>query len=114
MSRSSRPGARHRPASTASPGDAYAFGDVRVDLRAAVVTRLGIRVELSAREFYLLRHFIGHRGLVCSRGDLLNEVWGHDGRPTTRTVDVHVAGLRKKIEPNPKVPQFIVTLYGLG
>lgn len=87
---------------------------MRVDFRAAEVTRLGAPVDLSAKEFHLLRHFIEHRGLVRSRDDLLNEVWGYDAMPTTRTVDVHVAGLRKKIEPNPKAPQFIVTLHGLG
>jgi two-component system, OmpR family, alkaline phosphatase synthesis response regulator PhoP len=104
---------RNRPAS-APAGDAFAFGDVRVDFRAAEVTRLGVPVELSAKEFHLLRHFIEHRGLVRSRDDLLNEVWGYDAMPTTRTVDVHVAGLRKKIEPNPKAPQFLLTLHGLG
>jgi two-component system alkaline phosphatase synthesis response regulator PhoP len=104
---------RHRPRA-APPGEAYAFGDVRVDFRAAEVTRLGVPVELSAKEFHLLRHFIEHRGLVRSRDDLLNEVWGYDAMPTTRTVDVHVAGLRKKIEPNPKAPQFLLTLHGLG
>jgi two-component system, OmpR family, alkaline phosphatase synthesis response regulator PhoP len=103
---------RNRPAAAA--GDAYAFGDVRVDFRSAEVTRLGAPVELSAKEFHLLRHFIAHRGLVRSRDDLLNEVWGYDAMPTTRTVDVHVAGLRKKLEANPKAPQFILTLHGLG
>ena len=87
---------------------------MRVDFRAAEVTRLGAPVELSAKEFHLLRHFIAHRGLVRSRDDLLNEVWGYDAMPTTRTVDVHVAGLRKKLEANPKAPQFILTLHGLG
>jgi two-component system, OmpR family, alkaline phosphatase synthesis response regulator PhoP len=103
---------RNRPAAAAD--DAYAFGDVRVDFRAAEVTRLGQPVELSAKEFHLLRHFIAHRGLVRSRDDLLNDVWGYDAMPTTRTVDVHVAGLRKKLEPNPRAPQFILTLHGLG
>jgi two-component system, OmpR family, alkaline phosphatase synthesis response regulator PhoP len=104
---------RNRPAA-APAGDSFAFGDVRVDFRAAEVTRLGTPVELSAKEFHLLRHFIAHRGLVRSRDDLLNEVWGYDAMPTTRTVDVHVAGLRKKLEANPKAPQFILTLHGLG
>ena len=61
-----------------------------------------------------LRHFVETRGKIQSRDDLLNAVWGYDAMPTTRTVDVHVAGLRKKLEPNPRVPQFILTLHGLG
>ncbi|MET0553174.1 MAG: response regulator transcription factor [Vicinamibacteria bacterium] len=104
---------RNRPAA-APAGEAFAFGDVRVDFRAAEVTRQGEPVELSAKEFHLLRHFIEHRGLVRSRDDLLNDVWGYDAMPTTRTVDVHVAGLRKKLEPNPRAPQFILTLHGMG
>ena len=61
------------------------------------------RVDLSAREFKLLRHFIEHRGATLSRDELLSDVWGYDEMPLTRTVDVHVAGLRQKIEANPKV-----------
>ena len=77
------------------------------------VTRGGEPVELSAREFKLLRHFIEHRGATLSRDALLAEVWGYDEMPLTRTVDVHVAGLRQKID-NPKSPEFIVTVHGLG
>jgi two-component system, OmpR family, alkaline phosphatase synthesis response regulator PhoP len=104
---------RQAPAASA-PHEAYAFGAVRVDFRSAEVTREGRPVELSAKEFHLLRHFIEHRGLIRSRDDLLNDVWGYDAMPTTRTVDVHVAGLRKKLEANPRTPQFILTLHGLG
>ena len=94
--------------------DAYRFGNVHVDFASAVATRDGVPVELSAKEFQLLRHFVETRGKIQSRDDLLNAVWGYDAMPTTRTVDVHVAGLRKKLEPNPRVPQFILTLHGLG
>ena len=71
-------------------------------------------VDLSAREYQLLRYFIEHRGEVISRDELLNEVWGYNAMPSTRTVDVHVAWLRQKIEPNPRHPQFILTVHGLG
>jgi two-component system alkaline phosphatase synthesis response regulator PhoP len=92
----------------------YRFGDVTVDFRKTEVTRRGELVDLSAREFKLLRHFIEHRGSTLSRDELLARVWGYDEMPLTRTVDVHVAGLRQKIEANPKVPEFILTVHGLG
>jgi two-component system alkaline phosphatase synthesis response regulator PhoP len=95
-------------------GDIYRFGDVVVDFRKAEVTRSGEQMELSAREYKLLRHFITHRGSTLSRDALLSDVWGYDEMPLTRTVDVHVAGLRQKIEPNPKAPEFILTIHGLG
>ncbi len=78
------------------------------------VARAGVPVDLSAREFKLLRHFIAHRGATLSRDELLADVWGYDEMPLTRTVDVHVAGLRQKIESNPKAPEYILTVHGLG
>ena len=66
-------------------------------------------LELSAREFQLLKYFIEHRGATLTREELLNEVWGYNSMPSTRTVDVHVAWLRQKIEPNPRHPQYILT-----
>ena len=105
---------RRRGSGAQSGGETYRFGDVLVDFRRAEVTRAGERVDLSAREFKLLRHFIAHRGATLSRDELLSEVWGYDEMPLTRTVDVHVAGLRQKIESNSKVPEFIVTVHGLG
>ena len=92
----------------------YAFGDVRIDFRGAEVQRGGVPLELSALEFKLLRYFIEHRGALVSRSELLEKVWGYDALPQTRTVDVHVASLRQKIEPNPGHPQFIVTVHRLG
>ena len=70
--------------------------------------------DLSAREFKLLRHFIAHRGATLSREALLADVWGYDETPLTRTVDVHVAGLRQKIESNPRSPEYLLTVHGLG
>ena len=92
----------------------YAFGDISVDFRKAEVTRAGDAIELSAREFQLLRYFVEHRGATLSRDELLNEVWGYHAMPSTRTVDVHVAWLRQKIEPNPRHPQYVLTVHGLG
>jgi two-component system, OmpR family, alkaline phosphatase synthesis response regulator PhoP len=96
------------------PAEAYQFGDIRVDFRKAEVVKDGGVLELSAREFQLLRYLIEHRGTTVTREALLNEVWGYNAMPSTRTVDVHVAWLRQKVEPNPRHPQFIVTIHGLG
>jgi two-component system alkaline phosphatase synthesis response regulator PhoP len=94
--------------------ETYRFGGIRVDLRRAEVYREEKLLDLSAREFKLLRHFIEHRGATISRDELLDEVWGYASTPSTRTVDVHVAWLRQKLEPNPRHPQFILTVHGLG
>jgi two-component system alkaline phosphatase synthesis response regulator PhoP len=93
---------------------AYRFGDVEVDFFRTEVKRAGAPVELSAKEFQLLRYFIGRRGVVLSRDELLDEVWGYDAMPCTRTVDVHVSCLRQKLEPDPAHPRFIVTAHRLG
>jgi len=95
-------------------GAVYSFGPVRVDFKSAEVTRDGQPVVLSAREFQLLRYLIENRGRVVSREELLKEVWGYHALPSTRTVDVHMAWLRQKLEANPKHPEFILTLRGLG
>ncbi len=104
-----------RRATGPQPGsDSYRFGDVVVDFRRMEVTRAGQPVDLSAREFKLLKHFVAHRGETLSRDTLLADVWGYGEMPLTRTVDVHVAGLRQKLEANPKSPEYIVTIHGLG
>ena len=87
---------------------------MQVNFKSGEVVRDGNPVALSAREFHLLRYLIDHRGAVVSREELLTEVWGYDAMPETRTVDVHMAWLRQKLEPNPKHPEFILTLRGLG
>ncbi len=96
------------------PVDGYQFGDVRIDFRRAEVTKAGAPLELSAREFQLLKYFIEHRGATLTREELLNEVWGYNAMPSTRTVDVHVAWLRQKIEPNSRHPQYVLTVHGMG
>ena len=92
----------------------YQFGDIAVDVRRAEVSLKGQLLDLSAKEFHLLKYFIEHRGATVSRDELLQEVWGYNATPSTRTVDVHVAWLRQKLEPNPRMPQYILTVHGLG
>jgi two-component system alkaline phosphatase synthesis response regulator PhoP len=92
----------------------YQFGDITVNFRKAEVTKAGVALDLSAREFLLLKYFIEHREATLSRDELLNEVWGYNQMPSTRTVDVHVAWLRAKIEPNIKHPQYVLTIHGMG
>ena len=92
----------------------YSFGEITIDFRKAVITKAGRELEVSAREFLLLKYFVENRETTLSREVLLNDVWGYQSMPNTRTVDVHVAWLRQKIEPNAKTPQYIVTAHGLG
>jgi len=107
--------AQLRRAKAVAPGThQYQFGDVTVDVRKAEVTRAGKVIDLSAREFLLLKYFLEHREAALTREELLNEVWGYHSMPSTRTVDVHVAWLRQKIEPNVRHPQYIVTVHGMG
>jgi DNA-binding response OmpR family regulator len=92
----------------------YQFGAITIDMKGTQVTRNGQRVYLTAREFELLRYFVEHPGTTLSRDELLREVWGHETGTFTRTVDVHVASLRQKLENVPKKPEMIVTIPGLG
>jgi len=102
------------PGRSRATTEVFRVGDITVDFRRAEVTKSGSPLELSAREFKLLRYFIEHRGAALSRDELLNEVWGYNAMPSTRTVDVHVAWLRQKLEDNPRHPQHILTVHGLG
>lgn len=104
-----------RSARRKKPGvTSYEFGGIQVDFRECELVRNGAPIELSQRENRLLRHFVENRGKVVSRIALLRHVWGYREAPLTRTVDVHVARLRKKIEDDPKIPQYIVTVHGFG
>jgi two-component system alkaline phosphatase synthesis response regulator PhoP len=105
---------RRRHASPPSTGGTYAFGDVRVDFRRAEVRRHGAPLELSSLEFKLLCYFIERRGDLLSRRELLEHVWGYPGVLQTRTVDVHVASLRQKLEAHPAKPELIVTVHRMG
>jgi len=104
---------RSRLQPAAAPG-AFRFGTIRVNLRSAEVYRDGALLSLSAREFKLLRYFIEHRGAIVNRDELLRHVWEYDVLSGTRTVDIHVAWLRQKIEDSPKFPRWIQTVRGLG
>jgi two-component system alkaline phosphatase synthesis response regulator PhoP len=105
---------RRAPTRPAPPPAMYEFGRVRVDLRGTEVVRDGNPVGLSAREFQLLRFFLENEGITLSRQDLLTRVWGYSASTFTRTVDVHVASLRQKLEDDPRRPRFFVTVQGLG
>lgn len=90
------------------------LGSVRFNTRRAELSRSGKPIPISAREFRLLRYFTEHRGEALTREELLQAVWGYDSAPTTRTVDVHVAWLRQKLEDDPKRPKWILTIHGIG
>jgi two-component system alkaline phosphatase synthesis response regulator PhoP len=105
---------RRAPKTQGASTDAFRFGAVSIDFKRAEVRKENEPIELSAMEFKLLQFLIENRGAVHSRDKLLDEVWGYDAMPSTRTVDVHVAWLRQKLEENPKYPQFIQTVHGLG
>jgi len=94
--------------------DIYTVGSVVVDTRRTKVTRDGKPVNLTAREYHLLRYLAEHPGITISRDELLLEVWGHKSGTLTRTVDVHIASLRQKLEPVPKKPEMIITVPGIG
>lgn len=105
---------RRAPMRPSNQGAIHQFGSVRVDLRGTEVTRDGQVVNVSAREFQLLRYFVEHAGTTISRNELLKEVWGYSTETFTRTVDVHIVSLRQKIEADPKHPKLILTVPGLG
>ncbi len=94
--------------------DQHSFGDVEVDLQRCRVVRSGKALDISSTEFDLLKYFICHSGETLSRDRLLEDVWGYDNYPTTRTVDTHLVRLRQKLEPDPEQPQYFLTVHGTG
>jgi len=94
--------------------DQHSFGDVEVDLRRCRVLRAGKALDISSKEFELLKYFVCHSGETLSRDRLLEEVWGYENYPTTRTVDTHLVRLRQKLEPDPEQPQYFLTVHGTG
>jgi DNA-binding response OmpR family regulator len=92
----------------------YSFGDVDVDVRKCQVSKGGRPLEFSSKEFDLLKYFLCHPGETLSRDRLLEDVWGYDHFPTTRTVDAHIVRLRQKVEPKPDEPRYILTVHGTG
>lgn len=91
-----------------------AFDDVVIDFKAYRAERAQKALELSAREYRLLRYLVAKKNTVVTRDELLDEVWGYNSYPTTRTVDNHIARLRQKIEKDVNQPQHIVTVHGVG
>jgi two-component system, OmpR family, alkaline phosphatase synthesis response regulator PhoP len=97
-----------------TPVQRYQFGDVIVDFERRTVSRAGAPVSLAAKELLLLKHLIDHRGQVLSRERLLSHIWHDQPFISSRTVDVHVAWLRHKLEENPQTPRYIMTVRGEG
>jgi DNA-binding response OmpR family regulator len=94
--------------------ETYGFGDVTLDVRRREATRRGAPLELSSREFAILEYLVARRGDVVTREQLLQAVWGYESVPFTRTVDVHIAKLRRKIEPDQVEPRFLLTVHRVG
>jgi DNA-binding response OmpR family regulator len=92
----------------------FTFGDVELNFKKYAARKDGRALDLSAREFEILHYLIRHRGEIVTREQLLDEVWGYDSTPVTRTVDNHIARLRQKIEPDPPEPRHIITVHRLG
>ena len=105
---------RQSSLTTAKVAETFRFGTVEIDFRSTEVWRGGRAVDMSAREFELLRFFIEHRGATLSREQLQREVWGYGAEILTRTVDVHVGLLRQKLEDDAKNPRHFLTVRGFG
>jgi len=94
--------------------DEFSFGDIAINFKRFEVTKAGQPIEMSPREFNILKYFIEHRGEVITRDQLLDSVWGYGSFPLTRTVDMHIAKLRQKIEDTPHDPKFVITVHRVG
>jgi DNA-binding response OmpR family regulator len=107
---------RSQPSSDGIPAlpDELRFGDTEIDFRSYEARRNGAPVEMTRKEFAILRFLASRAGDVVTRDDLLNEVWGYESYPSSRTVDNHVAGLRAKLERDASQPEHIKTVHGVG
>lgn len=103
-----------RRSTRTATGDEFEFGHVRLDFRTYQATKETLPLELTPREFRILRYFIDHVNEVVSREALLNHVWGYDSSAFTRTVDTHMARLRQKIESIPHEPRHLLTVHRVG
>ena len=104
-----------RRAQPVEPGmEEYSFGNIHMNLKKMEVEKNGVQVKLSATEYKILQYFVEHEGEVISRDKFLDDVWGYDAFPTTRTVDNYVLSIRKKIEDDPSAPVHIVTVHTAG
>ena len=103
-----------RPASSSIGEDELTFADVTIGFKRFEAHKAGQSLDLSPREFRILKHFSEHRGEVITRDELLDAVWGYSSFPLTRTVDMHIAKLRQKIEDNSHDPRHIITIHRVG
>jgi two-component system alkaline phosphatase synthesis response regulator PhoP len=103
-----------RASKTVETIESVHFGDVEINFKNFEASKNGRTLELSPREFKMMKYFVEHRGEVVSRDHLLDAVWGYDGLPLTRTVDMHIAKLRQKIEDTPGDPHYIITVHRVG
>ena len=94
--------------------ESFTFGEVELNFKKYTARKGGQALELSPREFEILQYLIRHRAEIVTRDQLLDEVWGYDSTPITRTVDNHIARLRQKIERDPSEPRHIITVHRLG
>lgn len=94
--------------------EVFRLGPIVMDTRKSRVTRDGQPVNLTSREYQLFRYLVEHRGVIVSREELLEQVWGHIPGTLTRTVDMHIASLRQKLEVQPKKPEMIITVPLMG
>ena len=92
----------------------HRFGNLEINLKKYYARKKGKSLKLSPREYEILRCFIEREGEIVSRDQLLNQVWGYDSFPNTRTIDAHIAKLRHKIEDKPEEPKLIITIHGIG
>lgn len=92
----------------------FRIGDVQINFRTHQAHRAGRRIDFTTREFDLLRYLVDHTGQVVTREQILNQVWGYEESPTTRTIDNFVAKLRQKLETAPREPEHILTVHGAG
>ena len=103
-----------RAAKPAETIEQVCFGDIEMCFKNFEARKAGRAIELSPREFKIIKYFVEHRGEVVSRDQLLDAVWGYDSLPLTRTVDMHIAKLRQKIEDTPSDPRYIITVHRVG
>ncbi len=104
-----------RRAQPAVPGvEEYSFGNISMNMKKMEIEKKGAPIKLSATEYKILRYLVEHEGEVISRDKFLDDVWGYDAFPTTRTVDNYILAIRKKIEDDPSCPEHIVTVHTAG
>lgn len=94
--------------------ETFEFSDVKLDFKKYRASKQSQELELSAREFDILKYLIQHRNQIVTRDQLLDQVWGYTSSPITRTIDNHIAKLRQKIEDTPSDPQHIITVHRVG